>query len=151
MQHKNNRTLTKYVQICSELKYAKENRDFYLCNVLNTPMPHETYFFSSIKQGNKIKFPEKMNFFFKNNGNKYIYLLENGCINLIKNEFSGKAPGKLLDFFKEIYVEVKCVKTKTTLKLRKKTTQLLNLKKGDFIVITVFHSGMFIKKLKFAE
>lgn len=151
MQYNKNRTLTKYVQIFSELKFSKENKDFYLCNVLNTPAPYATYFFSSIKRGNKIKFPEKMKFFFENNGNKYIYLLENDSINLIKNEFRGKTPGNLIDFLKENYIEVKCIKTKGTLKLTKKTTRLLNLKKGDFIVITVFRSGMFIKKLIFAE
>ena len=92
-----------------------------------------------------------MKFFFENNGNKYIYLLENDCMNLIKNEFPGKAPGNLLEYFKENYIEVKCIKLKNVLKLSKKATRLLNFKRGDFVVITVFRSGMFIKKLTFSE
>ncbi len=141
-----NKKLMKYIQLYHELNHAKKNENFWNYKEV---YDNKAYFFAKLEGRNRITIPASANFFFRNSGNKFISMLSERSLDFIKNEFTYKAPKKLINFFKEDHLEVKCLKIKTTVKLSKAAMRVLKLNKTDTVLITFYNSGFFIKKLNF--
>jgi len=134
--------LAKYVSLYSELKKAKETGHPPFISSKGA-----LCFFARIKNKNKVHIPASAKGFIKTKSNSFIQLLSDDSIDFIHNEFKFFTPRKLTDFFKENHCEVKCIKIKKNITLSKKALKALKLENNEIILLTVYRSGFFIKKI----
>ncbi len=136
-----NKKLMQYVRLCGELKNAKETNHL-LCNSSGESI----CFFACITKKNTLILPALARDMIKSRSSRFISLLCNDSIDFIHNKFSFKVPEELIDFFKERYTDIRCVKIKNKIKLSKKAVKMLNLKNNEIVCVTVYSTGFFIRK-----